>query len=124
MNKKINLSIWEREFVLNIVFQNFSEEDVTSTQERAVDSLASFNFDSSLDKVKEYIMKYNSEDVDSPEITNIFKYVIPKSILIPRETERRVVALMCNYKFDMEDGIAVVFENEKYKAVGPQDIIL
>ena len=33
-------------------------------------------------------------------------------------------AIMCNYKFDMENGIAVVFENEKFSDIGKQDIIL
>ena len=82
MNNKVKLVIWGREFEINIVFQNFPGEEVTSNQE------------------------------------------IPKSVLIPREKEKRVVALMCNYKFDMEHGLAIVFENEQFKTVGPQDIIL
>jgi hypothetical protein len=31
---------------------------------------------------------------------------------------------MCNYKFDMENGLAIVFENEEAIEVGKQDIIL
>ena len=124
MKNKVKCTIWKREFDLNVVFQNFPGEEVTTNQEKISDSLESFDFDRSLMKVKEYIMKWNSEDVDSPEINNIFKYVIPKSVLIPREDKKRVVALMCNYKFDMEHGMAIVFENEELKEVGPQDIIL
>ena len=41
-----------------------------------------------------------------------------------RNEEKRIVALMCNYKFDIENGIAIVFENEKLKDIGIQDIIL
>ena len=33
-------------------------------------------------------------------------------------------ALMCNFRFDMEHGIAVIFENGAYKDVGPQDMVL
>ena len=124
MNNSVNLNIWGRDFELNIVFQNFPGEEVTVQQKNVVDSLHSIDFNESLELVKDYIMKYNSEDLGGAEITNIFKYVIPKSVLIPRESEKRVTALMCNYKFDMEHGMAVVYENEKYKAVGPQDIIL
>ena len=116
--------IWGREFEINIVFQNFPGEEVTSNQQKVVDTLSTIDFEQAFAPLKAYIMKYNSEDVGQPDITNIFKYVIPKSILIPRENDTRVVALMCNYKFDMEHGLAIVFENEKYKTVGPQDIIL
>ncbi|WP_408069496.1 DUF6985 domain-containing protein [Butyrivibrio sp. JL13D10] len=124
MSNKVNLNIWGRDFELNIVFQNFPGEEVTAQQNSVVDSLTSIDFSASLDSVKDYIVKYNSEDLGGTEITNIFKYVIPKSVLIPRENDKRVAALMCNYKFDMEHGMAVVYENEQYKAVGPQDIIL
>lgn len=124
MNNKVNLTIWGREFELNIVFQNYPGEEVTPNQEKVVLSLETLDFGLSLNPLEEYILKYNSEDIDASEITNIFKYVMPKSILIPRENEKRVVALMCNYKFDMEHGLVIVFENEKYKTVGPQDIIL
>ena len=36
----------------------------------------------------------------------------------------RVVAIMCNYKFDMEHGIAIVFKNEMFSKIVSQDIIL
>lgn len=124
MNNKLKLIVWGREFEINIAFQNFPGEEVTSNQKKVVDTLATFDFEQALNPLRSYILKYNSEDIGTPEIANIFKYVIPKSVLIPRENEKRVVALMCNYKFDMEHGLAIVFENEKYKTVGPQDIIL
>lgn len=124
MKNKVKCTIWNREFELNVVFQNFPGEEVTANQEKISDSLESFDFDISLAKVKEYIIKWNSEEVGSLEISNIFKYVIPKSVLIPREDEKQIFALMCNYKFDMEHGMAIVFENGKLKEVGPQDIIL
>ena len=31
---------------------------------------------------------------------------------------------MCNFKLDMEHGIAVIFEDGKFKTAGPQDLIL
>lgn len=124
MNNKVKLLIWDREFELNIVFQNFPYEEVTANQEKTVRTLTTLDFETALNPLKDYIMKYNFEDVGSSEIINIFKYVMPKNILIPRENEKRVAALMCNYKFDMEHGLAIIFENEKYKTVGLQDIIL
>lgn len=31
---------------------------------------------------------------------------------------------MCNYKFDMDDGIAIVFKNNRFQKIGKQQIIL
>jgi len=43
---------------------------------------------------------------------------------LPHSKKHCTVAIMCNCKFDMEHGIAVVFENGQFKKVGQQDIIL
>ena len=125
MNKKIKLSIWEREFEMYISFQNYPGEEITDLQEKTEKMIPTADINASLDFVKEYIMKYNADDIDEKGLSNIFRFVIPKGILVPRRNDgTRVFAIMCNYKFDMEHGIAVVFENEKYKSIGLQDIIL
>lgn len=49
---------------------------------------------------------------------------MPKYLFIPQDKYTRIVAIMCNYKFDSDNGIAVVFKNEKFDTVGNQDIIL
>lgn len=49
---------------------------------------------------------------------------MPKEIFVPHTEKHRNVAIMCNYKFDIEHGIAVLFENGQFKKVGPQDIAL
>lgn len=43
---------------------------------------------------------------------------------VPHSKKSPKLALMCNYKFDPEHGIAIVFENGKYKEIGEQDIIV
>lgn len=82
------------------------------------------NIDLSLDSIKEYCLTSNREDILENCIDNIFKYISPKYIFVPRENDKRVIAVMCNYKFDMEHGIAVIFENEQFSKIGKQDIIL
>ena len=62
--------------------------------------------------------------LNGDKIENIFKYVMPKEIFVPHTEKHRNVAIMCNYKFDIEHGIAVLFENGQFKKVGPQDIAL
>ena len=120
----INVEIWGRKFDLYVSYQNFPDETVTPNQTATLNAIASVDFSESLINVKQYVLKHNEYDIKSNYIDNIFKYVVPKSILITRTKGNRVFAIMCHYKFDMEHGLAVVFENEKFKEVGSEDIIL
>lgn len=120
----INVEIWGRNFDLYVSYQNFPDETVTPNQTTTLEAITSVDFTESLINVKQYVLKHNAYDVKGNYIDNIFKYVMPKSILITRNENAREFAIMCNYKFDMEHGLAVVFENEKYKEVGSEDIIL
>lgn len=122
MNKK--MMIWDREFELNIVLECYPGETVLDTQKDALLWLDDGEMIASvLDVVKEYVEKTTTTEIDLP-IKNIFKYVVPKSVFIPHSKNTAKLAIMCNYKFDMEHGIAIVFEKGKFKEVGPQDIIL
>ena len=78
----------------------------------------------SLEAVKKYVCKTCTGQITDDKIENIFRYVMPKSVFIPHTKGHRIAAIMCNYKFDMEHGIAVVFENGELIKVGSQDIIL
>ena len=121
---KIKICIWGRDFELKVSYQNFPGEDVTDNQIQTLEQLAAVDFSESLTNVEQYIMKYYGSEINGNSIGNVFKYVMPKSILITRDENKRIFAIICNYKFDMEHGMTVVFENEKYKAVGSQDLIL
>ncbi|MGN9106733.1 DUF6985 domain-containing protein [Oliverpabstia intestinalis] len=122
---KVKTTIWGREFELPVIVKQFKGKDVTEIQEDAVDQLERnmVIFDSAESEVEKYILKNGLKENGISEVDNIFKYVMPKSISVPK-AKKRVVALMCNYKFDMEHGIAVIFEDEKFKKVGPQDLVL
>ncbi len=119
---KIKTKIWDREFVLDVCKQCFPGEDPTTVQNEAEAYLESFiqALNASLKNVKEYVVHHGA---NITSVNNIFKYVMPKSIFIPR-TKNRVTALLCNYKFDPEHGIAIVFENGKLKQIGMQDCVL
>lgn len=121
---KIVLQIWGREFELSIVYECYPGEEILDSQRTEFELLTTADIiDTSLESVKEYVIRTASSQVDTP-IENIFKYVLPKSIFVPHNKKTPSVAIMCNYKFDMEHGIAVVFESGKYKRVGTQDIVL
>ena len=122
MSKQI-LNIWNRDFEIDITYEIFSDKPVTEKQKAIADGLSAVDFSESLEGVIKYIKKNNSRDLGEDRIDNIFRYVIPKRIYIT-QSEEEEFAIMCNYKFDMEHGIAVVYKGGKFKEAGPQDIIL
>ena len=118
------LNVWGRDLKLEIIYDVFTGEEVLDEQ---ITALSEFLKKKDLllqdpTQVKEYCINDRGEEIGD-SIDNIFKYVVPTSLYIKRETKKRVVALLCNYKFDIEHGLAIVFENEKLKEIGDQDII-
>lgn len=123
---KVKLNIWNREFDIEVVYDKYSDETVLTAQEKALEDFirATEEIDSSLAAVKEYCLSNNREEIGSDCIDNIFKYVMPKYLYVARDNENHTVAIMCNYRYDEENGIAIVFKNEKFLQIGKQDIIL
>ena len=119
------LLIWNREFDLRVVFDSYDEE-VLPIQEQALEAfLKSENtIQESKQQLEKYILNDEYAEIEGNSIDNIFKYVIPTDIYIPRTSETRTVALLCDYRFDEEHGLAIVFENEHFKEIGEQDIVL
>lgn len=76
-------------------------------------------------KLKDYCLKIDKDKIIEENIENIYKYVNPKSLYIPRinNSNRRKIALLCDYKFNPDDGIAIVFKNEKFYDIGTGNII-
>ena len=123
---KIKLMLWGREFDFDITFDCYSDEKVLESQKQAVQKFSEMSDEiaASLESVKAYCLSKNKEEIGAEKIDNIFKYVAPKYLYVPRDENKQVVAIMCNYKFDSESGIAIVFENGKIKEIGKQEIIL
>ena len=118
------LEIWGREFDLEVRFYNYDDEEVTPLQKQTADRLPSIDFNKSKTMLDQYILENNRDELGRDDIDNIFKYVIPKYILVFRTEEIRTFALMCNYRFDPEHGLAILFEEEGPVSVTPQDDVL
>lgn len=119
------MNIWGREFNLSIEYDCYSGEAVSAIQEMAIKSFISKNpTATALDDVKQYCIRKNGEDIEKDPIDNIFKYVKPKYLYVKRTEQEHIVAIMCDYKYDADGGIAVVFVNENFYEVGKQEIIL
>lgn len=123
---KCKITIWDRVFDLSVVYECYTGEEVMESQREAFAMLEDNEKEivDSLSAVKKYVQKTGVGLLKDDGIENIFKYVMPKSIFVPHTRKHRIAAIMCNYKFDMEHGIAVVFENGKFKKVGTQDIVM
>ena len=124
---EVKMTIWGREFNLKVDFDVYGGEDVSASQSAALSEFVSnvSSVDATLPSVKAYCLKMNGGDIGATAIDNIFKYVIPQSIYIPKWPDgSRMIGLMCAYKFNREDGLAVVFKNGQFHEIGTQNIIL
>lgn len=128
-NIKVNL--WGREFELEVVYDQYEGESILPKQEdtlnKFIELIRSEEGKKILEEAKKKIIDYIfgvDKDKLQEEITNIFKYVIPTSLYIERTEDKHVIDIMCEYKFDIEHGIAIQFENEQFKKIVPQDFVL
>lgn len=126
MSDKITLKIWNREFHLDVIYDCYAEENVTSLQIETFNYLNKNNnfISNTLENVKEYCVDNYGSAITLSDLSNIFKYVVPKSIFIKRDDQNHVFALMCHFKLDMEHGLALVFRENKLIEIGEENIIL
>lgn len=122
----IKLSIFGRDFDLKVVYSKYSGEDILDSQKEVYQQfIDNVVFDEKiLEKLKKYCLEHNLEQIGSNKIDNIFRYVIPKSIYVTRNTPQPKVGLMCKYKFDLDNGIVLIFKNEKLIKIDSQDAII
>lgn len=119
----IKLNIYNKEFKLSIKYHKYTGQDVLDSQYETASKFKNAKINASLDKVKKFIIRDSQNYDDSVDsIDHIFKYIRPKYLFIPRD--KGVAAIMCDYKYDPEHGLAIVFKNGSCTNVGPQDIIL
>ena len=123
---KIKIDIWDREFDIAVVYECYQGEEILESQKNAFDMFADAanEIAKSLPAIIQYVRKTHNGNLEDEAIDNIFKYVMPKNIFVPHSDKHHTVAIMCNYKFDAEHGIAVVFEKGKFKKVTSQDTVL
>ena len=117
INSKRVLNIWGRKFDIEIIFDCFESEEISESQKNAFDDfIANFEKYTEEGKVrleKKILAEYSSF-MEEKQIKNIFKYVIPKMIYNPRSPiNEKVVAVVCSFKFDEENDIAIKYIDGK-----------
>ena len=125
MIKKVDMNIWGRDFDLKVEFDCYRGEKVTKSQEEALKKIVK-NIDL-INKSKKMLEKYCEKSVyadnENQKKDNVFSYIKPDYIFVKREDKPRV-AIMCKYKYDMEHGLAIVFEESGNITIELQDEIL
>ncbi len=122
---KMKCKLWGREFNLEILYDCCDDERVLDTQKEALKDFMSSNYaNDSLEQIKAYCLEHNNGELNEVMITNIFKYVIPKQLYLERNPKKEVIAILCDYKFDLEHGLAIVFEDGILREIGSEDSIL
>lgn len=126
MIKSINIKIWNRDFSLPIVYDCYAGENVTDEQINALDMFLKKSelITKSKENVIKFCLKKVNEDKTNQKKDNIFSYIKPEAIFVKRDEKNPRVALMCKYKYDLEHGLAIVFDYKGNIKVGLQDIIL
>lgn len=122
---KVKMNIWGRDFKLDVIYDMYEGESITALQKETLKAFIESEevINDALDKVKQHIIKSELSG-GLTSIDNVFKYVKPKAVFIKRDKKKRVAALLCDYKFDIEHGIAVALRNEKVVAIGSEDLII
>ena len=114
------MKIWGRTLKLEVIYDCYEGENITDLQKEALESFVANSkaVDDALPVLEKYCL--DDEFMDQERIDNIFKYAAPTGIFVIRSKNKREVALLCDYKFDVEHGLALVFENEKFKEIVSQ----
>lgn len=126
MIETLNLTIWDRDFILPVEYDCYQDERVTRQQKAAVKRFINHEewIEASKTNVEEFCREQVLEDEENQKKDNIFSYVKPAYLLIKRDAKTPRIALMCKYRYDPEHGLAVVYSWDGEITVGIQDIIL
>ena len=118
-----NLVIWGREISVNVIFDCYKGEEISDVQKMALnDFIANLSaLEDAKAKVEQYCISENKLD----GVQNIFQIVMPRSLYVKRTNDNtKVVSVLCAYRFDTEHGLAIVFKDNVFEKIGPQDIVL
>lgn len=123
---KVSITIWGRAFQLPVCLECYDDEEILITQQDAYTQFFKDgdHIEQSKAFVEEYLISKNPSAFPDRKVDSIFKYVMPTSIFVPHNKAHPYVILLCNYKFDSEHGLAIVYEDNIVRKVCSEDLIL
>lgn len=126
MIDELKMQLWGRCVALPIEYNCYGGREVTNEQIEAVQRFISHPewIERSRSKVEAYCQYIVQNDAEIEKKSNIFEYIKPDCLFVKRDKKNPRIALMCDYRYDVEHGIAIVFSSDGQITVGTQDIIL
>lgn len=126
MINTIEITIWDRPFSLPVKYDCYKGEIITRRQIKAVKDFTKHSewLANAKEQVEEYCRESVLEDDENQKKSNIYSYIKPEAIFVKHDESHPRVALMCDYRYDVEHGLAIVFSSKGEITVGTQDMIL
>ena len=126
---KEEFEIWGRSFQVDVSLACHSNQEVLDSQVRIFNIIKNkLNelYDVCRTKIYEYMHNEERKELfpnnEIPE--NIFKFIIPKAIIVTRHTDVDYFGFLFYFRYDRENDICVSFKNYEFFEVGPEYIIL
>ena len=126
---KEEFEIWGRNFQLDVSLACHSNQVVLDSQVRIFNTIKNkLNelYDVCRTKIYEYMHNEERKELfpnnEIPE--NIFKFIIPKAIIVTRHTDVDYFGFLFYFRYDRENNICGSFKNYEFFEVEPEYIIL
>ena len=122
---KVDKTIWGRKLQLKVIYDCFEDEEITPSQENTLSSFLGDcpEIELSLASLKNYCEKHSAGKIKADDIDNVYKYVVPRSIFVMRKPTG-AIALLCDFRFDIEHGIAIVFKDGRLNKITTQNAVM
>lgn len=120
--------IWGRDCKVTLVFDCYEGEKIDLLQEETIEDFEAnleLYTQSGLEEIKKYILENYKNEIEEDTIPNIFRYVVPKTIYVSKEpSKKKVIGILCHFRFDDENGLAIKYINGQVAEIGGEQIIL
>lgn len=122
---KVDKTIWGRKLQLKVFYDCFEDEEITPSQENTLSSFLGDcpEIELSLASLKNYCEKHSAGKIKADDIDNVYKYVVPRSIFVMRKP-KGAIALLCDFRFDIEHGIAIAFKDGRLNKITTQNAVM
>ena len=120
----LKLNLWGRAFSLKVEYECYEGEVINEEQNNAVRHFASHPewLEAAKPLVEDYCRKQVQADDNNHKKDNIFSYIQPIEIYVKNDRLKRL-GIMCNYRYNEDDGIAIVFYPDGKISVGEQGLM-
>jgi hypothetical protein len=85
-------------------------------------------FISTIEKAKKELKKYandKADDIGAKKKDNVFDTITPGMLLVHCDDDNNIeFAILCSLTYDIEHGVAIIFNNQKFIKVGSQDEVV